>query len=668
MRKLTNPGFVQETSDKLRMRRKARLLMLKPWDGVKPAVGMDEAGGAAVVFEEDESMSDGGSYSDTARDAIGAAADAAAGATGVDVQPQGHDTGESAIEHDLDGRGDTDPEHGEEYEGDEELMDAEGSAQAQDLEDDRSRSRDRASLYESDELEYDEEDGDGEDFSDLFRALDSDNANVREHSAPDGGSDGDFWKPAADEFGMDVDDGNSTDESVESVWEPHDEYMDVDGDGHDDGDGQDNTGDDDEDTTMNLDSGDGQEQSEGDAMGSPQGDHDDDEEEEEWAGFTRVRPTGVVTSIANTDEYLQPANFDEEDWTGFSQTSRFKEALAAGLDAGLRRLTRSSTGAPRTQTAYPQRPAKWSGRPVRYTPLGLFLNPNRGDAKHRNDRDIEVKEAVRLHCLTLTGRESGESNFKYPAPTRNILNLFNSCQHGGPVLNQSFSPDVVGTLQSSWNLALAKLFADYFLRVVDPQWGVTKQEAKHRFLRHLPTLITQYRKLHGDSFQGLTPRKIQTDVDVLRGQQRTRRVETHLKRSAITKKFPKLQKLRSIVDALGSDGGSDDESQVMAGQSAFMIQPLLWRAPALNKALRTGCLLHLTNRFNDDGRPSRGAWPRLRLPPPPSTPGVMPRKPISGLPRNCYNPEWLKTLDKEAIRDLNAKEEVDLSVPEELRW
>lgn len=29
MRKLTNPGFVQETSDKLRMRRKARLLMLK---------------------------------------------------------------------------------------------------------------------------------------------------------------------------------------------------------------------------------------------------------------------------------------------------------------------------------------------------------------------------------------------------------------------------------------------------------------------------------------------------------------------------------------------------------------------------------------------------------------------------------------------------------------
>lgn len=125
---------------------------------------------------------------------------------------------------------------------------------------------------------------------------------------------------------------------------------------------------------------------------------------------------------------------------------------------------------------------------------------------------------------------------------------------------------------------------------------------------------------------------------------------------------PALEVNRDWIDRLGVDGHSGDESDHLPTQSRYAIMNVPWRSGDCKKYLRALDLVHLDKRFDYNGRPTKGAWPRTRVISRRSGDG--PSKPVRGLPRNFYDASWLAAQSPETVRSLRILDTtVDLSIP-----
>lgn len=109
---------------------------------------------------------------------------------------------------------------------------------------------------------------------------------------------------------------------------------------------------------------------------------------------------------------------------------------------------------------------------------------------------------------------------------------------------------------------------------------------------------------------------------------------------------------------------SDDEAGFdHNGCRVLYRKGLIWRAHAVGNVLTHLDLVHLSGRYTSDGRPTRGAWPRTRLPS-----DIVDRNitPVKGLPANCYNRQWLNTLTRDEVEALQMRDEIDLSISDDL--
>lgn len=104
---------------------------------------------------------------------------------------------------------------------------------------------------------------------------------------------------------------------------------------------------------------------------------------------------------------------------------------------------------------------------------------------------------------------------------------------------------------------------------------------------------------------------------------------------------------------------SGDESDHAGGRVRYVVRAPNWRNPAISSWMTTFDNLHLSTRFNGDGRATPGKFPRLRIR---STKrGVAKCAEVPGLPKNFYDEKWLNSLHEEDRNDLEMQPALDLS-------
>ena len=126
-----------------------------------------------------------------------------------------------------------------------------------------------------------------------------------------------------------------------------------------------------------------------------------------------------------------------------------------------------------------------------------------------------------------------------------------------------------------------------------------------------------------------------------------------------------MLKFSSLIDTLGTGGISCDETDTgknarkQSDRPRYKIVELEWRSKKLTRVLRTLDLLHLAKRrYSDNGRATSGAWPRTRI-----ESNLKEDSPaVKGLPKNCYNKEWLAMQDKRTRLALDVKKRVSLKI------
>jgi len=103
---------------------------------------------------------------------------------------------------------------------------------------------------------------------------------------------------------------------------------------------------------------------------------------------------------------------------------------------------------------------------------------------------------------------------------------------------------------------------------------------------------------------------------------------------------------------------SGDETDRQPGQHRYAIMRLNWCSQAATEWLRVFDHVHLSSRFNSNGRAKRGAFLHVQVP---SCRVELSSQAVPRLPSNFYDETWLLTLDDHAKAKLDMLPEVDLS-------
>ncbi|KAJ7877686.1 hypothetical protein B0H13DRAFT_1570562, partial [Mycena leptocephala] len=215
-----------------------------------------------------------------------------------------------------------------------------------------------------------------------------------------------------------------------------------------------------------------------------------------------------------------------------------------------------------------------------------------------------------------------------------------------------FRFDILGTPHSAWNKSAARVFADFTIRrLCLPNTTEMFQAVCQAFSAHLETIIRKYKV-------SLKPRAEQLRLQA-HSRRRVRKYELFHQRRYLAYTFKPLHKHIDILERLGVDGMSSDESETDDNHhTQYQILAPLWRDRHLAAWLRVFDSLHHILRRGSDAYASRGAFPRHRkVGQQRSTNTTF----VSGLPINVYDHHWI-TQDARRKYDLRpSTEQYDFS-------
>jgi hypothetical protein len=115
--------------------------------------------------------------------------------------------------------------------------------------------------------------------------------------------------------------------------------------------------------------------------------------------------------------------------------------------------------------------------------------------------------------------------------------------------------------------------------------------------------------------------------------------------------------------AVLSDDESDHENGTRLGQRRYVIVKEEWRSDELIKWLRMTDLLACGEKWTGRLVAQSGNDRRLRIVSDRSKVGCA----VSGLPENCYDPGWLRSLRRHERACLDVRPAFDMTFPDELR-
>ncbi|TDL19987.1 hypothetical protein BD410DRAFT_791361 [Rickenella mellea] len=273
---------------------------------------------------------------------------------------------------------------------------------------------------------------------------------------------------------------------------------------------------------------------------------------------------------------------------------------------------------------------------------------------HRSPTIVLLQKRIRTHAQKLMGREDDSCPIPEPV-SEQIIKAYGKKPVGEPTV-ENFGLDLLGSVVSPWNQKAARVFRKDFIATYGSVKGVANSQLEKMFMTHLRTIKAKYVKQQN-------PERSPEDVaNLSRQAQYNRRAITFENRLSACKTFKPLHGCVDALESLGPDGMSGDESETHSSKRGsgegddkrYIIIQQPWRSPNVTEWLRPLDLVHLSSRFDSMGNATRGKWPRRRVP---SRRVNNDSRPVPGLPRAFYNPDWLATLEVDALEDLNIQEQ-----------
>jgi hypothetical protein len=125
---------------------------------------------------------------------------------------------------------------------------------------------------------------------------------------------------------------------------------------------------------------------------------------------------------------------------------------------------------------------------------------------------------------------------------------------------------------------------------------------------------------------------------------------------------PSAQQFAPYVKALGGGGMSEDECILHDGRPIYSIKDPFWRSAAVREMLHTLDVCNLSTHFDVKGNALSGQFPRLRV----RGKVDMEASPVTGLPENFYNPDWLARQDEFTRTKLDVRPAREIQLPNDL--
>ncbi|KAJ7207660.1 hypothetical protein C8J57DRAFT_1098216 [Mycena rebaudengoi] len=195
-----------------------------------------------------------------------------------------------------------------------------------------------------------------------------------------------------------------------------------------------------------------------------------------------------------------------------------------------------------------------------------------------------------------------------------------------------FRFDVLGTPSSPWNKSAARVFADLAIQQLClPNTIDMFNSIKHGFTIYLDTIIRKYK-------HSLNSAEVKSMMRSKKNRH-TRKYQLYHRRRFLAYTFPPLNPHIDMLESLGVDGMSSDESEADGNDHIqYKILTPAWRASIVAAWLRMFDTLYHILRRSGDVQALRGSFPHLRI----LTHQKSSKKTfVPGLPINVYDEGWI---------------------------
>ncbi|KAH9010274.1 hypothetical protein EDB85DRAFT_2161602 [Lactarius pseudohatsudake] len=279
---------------------------------------------------------------------------------------------------------------------------------------------------------------------------------------------------------------------------------------------------------------------------------------------------------------------------------------------------------------------------------------------HRDPDQLGCRERVRKHMNTMMGRPHRTSAPPKSAPNEAVLKYNESLDNKDGPSKVQFRADLSTErpVNGPWNDRLFEIFlVDYARKHSDDN----VKDLSTYFMTYLQTLQTTCRKMK------TTEGKSTYEVN-LRRSRIEKRKKTRFQSQISALHYYDLRRfirpLTKMSHAVLSDDESDHENGTNLGQGHYAIVGEVWRSDELIKWLRLMDLLACGEKWDGRNVARQGNSRHLRLHSSRSKDGVA----VSGLPENCYNPDWLNSLKRYERELLDVQPPLDMQFSDEERW
>ncbi|KAK7008490.1 hypothetical protein R3P38DRAFT_2551435 [Favolaschia claudopus] len=212
-----------------------------------------------------------------------------------------------------------------------------------------------------------------------------------------------------------------------------------------------------------------------------------------------------------------------------------------------------------------------------------------------------------------------------------------------------FRIDILGTPRSAWNKSAARVFTKWIIEQLGlPNTLETVKAIQSAFSTHVDTIIRKYKESLKSSAERIYLK--------MRSRRQTRKYQLFHRRRYLAYVFAPLRRHINMLERIGVDGMSSDESdtdETDAYTSEYQILAPIWRAQCVTAWLRMFDSIHNILKRSGNITAAQGTHTRYRRSGQRQSASI---KFVPGLPINCYHPQWVNA-DLRRKFDLHPKAE-----------
>ncbi|TEB21183.1 hypothetical protein FA13DRAFT_1585501, partial [Coprinellus micaceus] len=188
-----------------------------------------------------------------------------------------------------------------------------------------------------------------------------------------------------------------------------------------------------------------------------------------------------------------------------------------------------------------------------------------------------------------------------------------------------FTPDFQSSTNSPFNESVAKVFVEHIMTSDIPEAASASEKDI------LDLYLARFRSVRKQQRLDLDPAEYERRLQMNR--RRERKKWLYYRRVEAAESFEDTKHLVPVLQALGVDGMSTDESDHgRAGHTQYRVRHKVWRSPAADGCFKTLDALHRHRRFRPVRRATGGAQVHQRL----SSNLLSDRPPVPYLPSSAY--------------------------------